>query len=279
MANDTWTPPSGPAAGTASLSEMQEQRTDNLYVAELVMEGDQSASGKVHRHKAGTLAARPAAGNAGRIYRASDTQQVFMDDGTNWYQIGGSPAFDTFYRANSTDIGSCESGQLWTEQDAGLDIDTARLMADAATAIGTIDLGSLQDRYVKVVGKIGTGGVAANINIGLIIRWVDSTDYLLGIVEGATNELQLWREDSGATKIASVSFTPAASTTYVMTMEAWGGFVALKLERSDSGTVAYIQYDDPTNSITGLETATEVGVRIITIDHDYFDAFAAEVRG
>lgn len=89
---DVWTSPSGPVAGIVGLSEMQTQRTDNLTVVEKVLlDGDVSASGKVHRHKSGTYANRPAAGQAGRIYLATDLQVTFMDDGTDWYPIGHNP--------------------------------------------------------------------------------------------------------------------------------------------------------------------------------------------
>lgn len=107
MANDVWTAPAGPAAGVASLSEMQEQRTDNIYVIELVMEGDQSASGKTHRHGSGTLANRPAAGNAGRLYFATDLGVTFIDDGTLWRYFSHVSSicdrlYDDFHTQNTT---------------------------------------------------------------------------------------------------------------------------------------------------------------------------------
>lgn len=44
---------------------------------------DESAS-LAHRHKTGTLAARPAPGNAGRIYVPTDLPVMLVDDGTEW---------------------------------------------------------------------------------------------------------------------------------------------------------------------------------------------------
>lgn len=85
MANDTWTGPSGPAAGTIILAEMQAQRTDNLFVIEqVIFNGDVSASGKVHRHKSGALVDRPTPGNAGRLYFPTDIGLQLVDDGTEW---------------------------------------------------------------------------------------------------------------------------------------------------------------------------------------------------
>lgn len=100
MANDTWTAPSGPSAGAASLSEMQQQRTDNLYVTELVMEGDQSTSGKTHRHKVGTFANRSAAGNAGRLYTATDFAITFYDDGSDWSVVSHNARYVDRYRTD-----------------------------------------------------------------------------------------------------------------------------------------------------------------------------------
>jgi len=40
-------------------------------------------------HKSGTLASRPAAGNNGYIYFATDTRQTFIDNGSAWVDVSG----------------------------------------------------------------------------------------------------------------------------------------------------------------------------------------------
>lgn len=81
---DTWTAPSGPAAGVAGRAEMISQRTDNINVLSRAVDGDSSASTIKHRHKTGTLANRPAPGEAGRIYFPTDLAVMLVDDGTDW---------------------------------------------------------------------------------------------------------------------------------------------------------------------------------------------------
>ncbi len=117
MANDTWTAPSGPSAGVAGLAEMQAQRTDNVNVLGLAVDGDTSTSTIKHRHKTGTLANRPTAGEAGRIYIPTDLHVMLIDDGTEW--LIGPPispaceAFDDDFIANSVDGGGAEQWGVW----------------------------------------------------------------------------------------------------------------------------------------------------------------------
>ena len=82
---DVWTAPSGPAAGVSSRAEMISQRTDNVDAMSRAIDGDVSASTIKHRHKVGTLAARPTPGESGRIYLPSDISLMVHDDGTEWH--------------------------------------------------------------------------------------------------------------------------------------------------------------------------------------------------
>jgi hypothetical protein len=70
---------------------MQAQRTDNINVLGLAVDGDSSASTIKHRHKSGTWANRPAAGEAGRFYYCTDTGWTLMDDGALWHVISHNP--------------------------------------------------------------------------------------------------------------------------------------------------------------------------------------------
>lgn len=87
MANDTWTAPSGPSAGNIELAEMQAQRTDNINVLGLAVDGDTSGTTIKHRHKSGAMASLPAAGEAGRLYVSSDGLGLYWDDGAAWHRV------------------------------------------------------------------------------------------------------------------------------------------------------------------------------------------------
>lgn len=86
---DVWTTPKTYGAEVATASDRNTYERDNHEALHNTLVGDGSASGLIHRHKSGPLASRPAAGNAGRIYVATDsgTERAYYDDGTNWQEI------------------------------------------------------------------------------------------------------------------------------------------------------------------------------------------------
>jgi hypothetical protein len=77
---------------------MQAQRTDNINVLGLAVDGDSSASTIKHRHKSGTWANRPSAGEAGRFYYCTDTGWTLMDDGALWHVISHNPKLSDHLR-------------------------------------------------------------------------------------------------------------------------------------------------------------------------------------
>lgn len=82
---------------------------DRMDVLERVINGDTSTA-KKHKHKNGTLANRPAAAEAGRVYYATDLGALFLDDGTQWLMIGvvhqiAQHFFDDFFMDSPTDRG------------------------------------------------------------------------------------------------------------------------------------------------------------------------------
>lgn len=84
---DDWTAPAQRANGEVVTHTIwNEQVMDNLTALKAASEGDAQATGEVlHYHKVGTLAAKPAPGNAGRTYLASDIGLWLLDDGTSWH--------------------------------------------------------------------------------------------------------------------------------------------------------------------------------------------------
>lgn len=82
---DTWTAGADWATNEKPLaaSKLNQQIRDNINVLRLMLEGDASGQ-KEHRHLSGVAASRPAAGNAGRTYYATDTKTHSIDNGTTW---------------------------------------------------------------------------------------------------------------------------------------------------------------------------------------------------
>src|SRR3990172_8480440 len=90
MATDDWTAPTTRATNDVITAAIwNADLVNDLTALFNGLVGDASADAlMLHRHKSGTLAARPAAGNAGRLYYATDTAITFLDNGTNWVPQG-----------------------------------------------------------------------------------------------------------------------------------------------------------------------------------------------
>lgn len=87
---DNWTTPFDWSSG-AVLTETQldEQVRDNLTAVFNALTADASADSAIwHGHKSGTLANRPAAAHANRLYYATDLGVQFLDTGSRWDIIG-----------------------------------------------------------------------------------------------------------------------------------------------------------------------------------------------
>ena len=82
---DTWTPGADWATNeVVTATKLNQQMRDDIYVLSLAVDGDTSTTTIKHRHLSGTAAARPAAGEAGRTYYATDTKTLSIDNGTTW---------------------------------------------------------------------------------------------------------------------------------------------------------------------------------------------------
>src|SRR3990170_358755 len=89
--SDTWvaTLKSWAAAVLAS-ADMNQEIRDRAHVLSLAVDGDTSSTTIKHRHLSGTNAARPAFGEAGRLYYATDDPKIVtLDDGAAWQIVGG----------------------------------------------------------------------------------------------------------------------------------------------------------------------------------------------
>lgn len=85
MSSDDWTPPVDPVAGVISRSDYITYALQNVQALKNGLVGDSSADAAImHQHKTGTLRARPAPGNGGRLYVPTDLPILLIDDGTEW---------------------------------------------------------------------------------------------------------------------------------------------------------------------------------------------------
>ncbi len=85
MSSDNWTDPVDPSAGTIVRADHITYALQNVQALKNGLVSDGSAdSAIVHTHKTGTLRARPAPGNAGRLYIPTDLPIMLYDDGTEW---------------------------------------------------------------------------------------------------------------------------------------------------------------------------------------------------
>lgn len=99
-ASDTWTALADFATNeVVTATKLNQQLRDNLNVLQLGLNGDGSTQSQgVHAHKTGTLANRPAAGKAGRLYYTTDLGVTFLDDGTTWIYFSHNERVCEYYR-------------------------------------------------------------------------------------------------------------------------------------------------------------------------------------
>jgi len=278
---DVWTAPSGPAAGVSSRAEMISQRTDNVDVLSRAIDGDVSASTIKHRHKSGTFAALPAAGKAGRLYRATDTEQVFWDDGSDWLQVGGVWPHDSFDRANSSSLGTSNSGHAWTEEagDWAINSNVLKLVTPSGiNSVASLSLGGLAEMHRKVSCLLTTHGIPASIDVGVIIRYLDQDNYLFAEIVNGAGALHIVRRTSaGFTSLANRGFSIAVATGYVLEIEQYGPIVVARVRNSQSGaSLAHIDYSTAADTVTPFVGATKVGFRIVNASGDQIHTFWVE---
>src|SRR3972149_1976790 len=123
--SDTWvaTLKTWVAAVLAS-SDINQEVRDRAHVLSLAVDGDTSSTTIKHRHLSGPNAARPAFGEAGRLYYATDDPKVvWLDDGSAWVIVGGAVPHARAYRntnqsiANDTSTAISFSGARWNNDN------------------------------------------------------------------------------------------------------------------------------------------------------------------
>lgn len=80
----SWTTPRTWVTGEIVTSAIMNAHVrDNLAALHDTLENDPGTTGVIHGHLSGALASRPAAGNAGRLFAATDTLELYVDFGTS----------------------------------------------------------------------------------------------------------------------------------------------------------------------------------------------------
>ena len=155
MPNDIWTPQTNWNAGTDFTEAKAEQEiTDDMYVLSLAIDGDSSVSTIKHRHLAGINAARPVAGEAGRLYYATDDPRcVYLDNGAVWIIVGGETPRCHVYNSIALTINDATDTQLTFDSER---YDNAGLHSIAA----------LTSRITVPAGAAGLYGIGASIGWG-----------------------------------------------------------------------------------------------------------------
>jgi hypothetical protein len=166
-------------------TEFNQQLRDNLNVLLKTLTGDSSTQQK-HAHATGTLAARPAAGNAGRLYYATDLGVLFVDDGTNWLILSHVPQISERLR----DDFLLDTGGRWDETltgSASIFLVTNKIRLRTGATNGS--LARLMPRPITVPHWLATQPPAI-FEVGATIDAVADLDASLSLIEsGGLNEI------------------------------------------------------------------------------------------
>jgi hypothetical protein len=263
---DNWVTPvqtytTGEVVTAAKLNQEVRDRAEALFNG---LTGDASADADIkHAHKTGTLASRPAAGKAGRLYFTTDTKQLFFDDGSNWYCVGVGP-YDSFLRANSSVITPSESGHVWVEESGDWEISGNSLnLVSAATSIASLDTKSLLNRPYRVRAAFTSHSTGGSTDVGIIVKYVDASNFIYVRALGSASQIQTRKVIAGVdTNIGSaVAVTWGNFVFYSLEVEIKG--VALTLVLNDAGTIRKDFVPNADIQHANLAAATKIGARLI----------------
>lgn len=277
MADIYTTPATASTGGNIGAAFWNTNGRDNTEALFAGLTGDTSADSDVkHAHKTGVFSARPAATKAGQLYYASDYDAQYHATGSVWKHLTGRGLFDDFERANSTAIGSANSGHPWTEYagtHGDLEISGNALRAVSLTsgiALGTLDSGGVIETG-QWIATVVTGGTVANINVGLVLKYLNSTTFLWVQLHGSLGFRLLTGPTS--TVLTSHAYAPGAGTQHTMVIDARGSYISGALYLA-SAMVSRWEYAKVSDVVTPFTAATKTGCLYGTAAHDTVAAFS-----
>lgn len=251
----TWT--TGEVVSAAKMNTEIRDRMDALLAG---LKGDGSADADVvQAFKTGTLAARPAASQAGRQYATTDTRNVYYDDSANWRHVSGG-AYDDFFRADSSSITPSRSGHSWTENSGAWNIvSNALILTGSAPGIALLDTKGLLDRSYQIFGIHTAHSTAASADWGIIVKGVDINNYILAQLTGSA--LQVTSVIGGATTVlGTIATTPTPSGLYEWTITVAGAAVSVSTSLTGGG-ILRMGARHANILHANLAGATNIGVR------------------
>lgn len=277
LPNLTWT------SGNLSVSNLNAHVRDPLDAYLAALKGDASVDADMWQApKAGTLAARPAtwtAAMAGREYTATDVLAKYWWDGTRFQHGWGRGAFDSFDRTTSSTLGNAESGHPWVEEVGDIQINAgAELENVSGSAIATVDTGGVL-HSADYVATLTSGATIGSFDASLVLKYLNTTNYLYVQFNGAVNSIALNKQESGASTLTTA--TPgvplAASTAYVVEVKLRGSVCWVKVFLYPGGLVTTLFHDDD-EAIMGsyINTASKSGVRLLNTTHSKCGAFSVK---
>lgn len=187
--------------------------SDNAALEELAVIGTQ-----------GLNASRPAAGVQRRLYLATDTERVYLDDGDEWYELAVLGTANTWAAAQTFNGNVAVGGSLTvagtavtlaTDLAAHVDDTTGAHAASAISLTPTGDVAAtdVQGAIAELASEKATAsalsahtGAAAGAHAATAISYAGSTDLSSTTVEAALDEL-----DTEKAPKASPSFTGTAT--------------------------------------------------------------------
>lgn len=130
---------------------------------------------------------------------------------------------DSFDRANSSTLGTADSGQLWVNRAGGLGIVSGKATRNAGSVVeADIDAG-LSDCVVSV-------DLTWQLNAGIAFRVFDSTNYFMARIASPAG-LQVYSIAAGAaTVLGAYAFTPVAGTTYRLSVRLEGTSIIASID-------------------------------------------------
>ena len=187
--------------------------------------------------------------------------------------------YDSFTRANSSNIGKADSGQPWSEALGNFEIisNILRVVSGAGESV----VAAWVAPQMVATGRLYfvASGVVADIDVGIIMRYKDVGNYLLARLD--TNSFDLFKRVGGVwTQLATQAITAIGNRGYTITVELDGGAVDATLQEAPSATgqSARITARNPADTLDPFIGATAVGIRIFNDVADSARYFAVRCR-
>ena len=254
---DSWNPLT-PAAYTVNevvtASKLNQEITDRMTAIQLAMKGDGSTdSDMVHSHKSGTLANRPTAGTAGRLYTDTDMGVTFFDNGTFWSYLSHNSRLAEYYTSDF--IGPGTNALTGNGYIFGWSVAFASGNGSASYPEGP-------QSVITMATSATNGGVIHFSPYGSGVGIFDTSGSPFPLVWGGVVEMDtLTNSDSHWGIVNALSSSrPAAPSSSVM------------FRRQDGGNIFAVSRDNG-----GSEQTTDTGIDpgLNSFDHYQFDINAA----